>query len=365
MKSTYILIGHLTANQPLATCSKDLKDEAERRFGKNYPTPVPSVPGKLGQHLMFPSTGIRGKFRRSLRDVFREKLIELTGNPKPFTLDQHYMLTLGGVKDDSDSDKATIAMEAEYREKNPLISMFGAGAAGNLGFVTGRLQVSNAICVEAAEPIRFTGARTDDLYRDTDQINYLTDDDVQSLIQRAEGNRDASKIRGEIRQAETKVKALKKKGSAEELVVANGILEALKAKLDKVLDDSGASSVSVGMPLSGWQAIAAGSVMDHQMTLTQGTQVELGALMAMLEQFSLNPILGAHYANGCGEVKGSWDVYRAARGGKQLLGSISFEPYEGVVSIEAAPGSELYQAKEAFESMLSEGRFDMSIPGEA
>lgn len=365
MKATYILIGQLIANQPLATCSKDLKDEAERRFGKNHPTPVPSVPGKNGQHLMFPSTGIRGKLRRSLRDLFREKLIELTGNPKPLSLDQHYMLTLGGVKDDSDSDKATIAMEAEYREKNPLISMFGAGAAGNLGFVTGRLQVSNAICVEAQEPLRFSGARSDDLYRDTQQINFLTDADVQGLIQRAEGNRNASKIRAEIRLAEKKVKELKKKGPPEELASASKNLDALKSKLDKVLDDSGASSVSVGMPLSGWQAIPPGSVMEHKMTLTQSTPIELGALMATLEQFSLHPILGAHYANGCGEVQGRWDVYRAARGGKQLLGTIGFEPYEGVVTIEAAPGSELFAAKEAFEAFLASGQFDMSIPGEA
>ncbi|TKD35296.1 hypothetical protein [Azotobacter chroococcum] len=363
MRATYILEGNLTAKQPLATCSKDLKDASERRNGKNSPIPVPSTQTAKGTRLMFPATGIRGKLRRALRDVLRENMIARTGNGKPLSLDEHYLLTLGGIKGAGEESKSTIALEAEWREKNPLLSLFGAGHAGVLGFMQGRLGVGNAICTEASEPVQFSGARTDDLFRNKEQVAFLSDDDVQALISRSEGNRDASAIRTAIKAKEKAHKASLKKNDEAISVALNTELEGLKTELEAVLNDSGASSVSVGMPLSGWQAIPADSVMDHCMTVANSTLVELGAMLTAIEQFSLHPILGAHYASGCGQVAGSWEVFKVVRGqGKVSQGTISFAPFTGLLEINAFPESDLFAAQEAFTQYLASDKFDLSIP---
>ena len=71
---------------------------------------------------MFPSTGIRGALRRRARDLVRNAAIAATGNETPFTLDEHYFLTLGGIKGEGAQERSTVAMEEEWRRKNPLLS---------------------------------------------------------------------------------------------------------------------------------------------------------------------------------------------------------------------------------------------------
>ena len=92
---TFVVEGQITAEAPLATCSKDLKDREGR---DNTPMPVPTTQTEKGLRLMFPATGIRGALRRRARDVLRATAIAVTGNEKPFSLDQHYFLTLGGSR---------------------------------------------------------------------------------------------------------------------------------------------------------------------------------------------------------------------------------------------------------------------------
>ena len=363
MRATYVLEGTFTAEQPLATCSKDLKDANERMKGKNVAIPVPSTKTPHGTRLMFPATGIRGKLRRCLRDALRQAVIDKTGNEKPLSLDQHYLLTLGGIKASGEESKSTVALEAMWREKNPLLSLFGAGAAGVLGFVQGRLSVGNAICQDASEPVTFSGARSDDLFRNREQVAFLSDEDVQALISRSEGNRDASTIRTSIKALEKNVKAEKKKGHDDAVSALQQELEAANAELSSVLTDSGASSVSVGMPLAGFQAIPAGSIMDQSMIIANGTLVELGALLAALEHFAAFPIIGAHFATGCGQVSGQWEVFKTVPGrGKVSMGIVRFQPFSAMVEIEAAPDSDLHAAQLAFREYLAGEGLDLRIP---
>jgi hypothetical protein len=356
-RHTYVLEGTLTATQPLATCSLALKETV----AKGAATPVPTTTTPQGTRLMFPATGIRGKLRRALRDVLRNQLIKRTGNEKPLSLDEHYMLTLGGIKASGAEDRSTVAMEAEWREKNPLLSLFGAGAGGVLGFVSGRLNVGNAICNDAMDPIVFSGARTDDLFRNKEQVNFLSDADIQSLIGRSKGNRDASVIKNAIKIKEKELRTLRKTGSeaaisALELEIANLALEK-----SNVQTESGSGDVSVGMPLSGWNAIPSGAEMNQTMMIARGTLTELGALLAALEEFSLLPVLGAHFAAGCGMVSGSWEVFQIVRGqGKVSLGTVNLTL--GAIEIVAGPSSLLHEARAQFSTYLGSEHFDISIP---
>lgn len=338
---TYVLTGGFFTEQPIATCSKDLND---REGGSGKPIPVPHTTTAAGRRLYFPATGIRGKLRRCARDVVRDLVIAKTGKTTPFTLDEHYMLTLGGVKGDAASEKASVAHEAYWREKNPLLSIFGAGDAGMLGFVTGHLSVGNAICKDDVEETVFSGARTDEFYRDRVQVSYLSPEDITSLVMRAEGNRDSSSLKKDLKAAEAALKKAKRQGDAEAEAVAQADVQRLEAEIDAVKSESGTGAVSVGMPLAGWKAIPQGQHLDQSMFLQRSNPVELGLLVAALDRFSLAPVLGAHSANGCGLVSGEWSVAEVTANGRRALGAIRVRPFDRL----EIDGPELADAMKSF-----------------
>lgn len=360
MATHYILEGTLKAEQPLATCSASLKDS---EGGKGKPTPVPHMPTPEGNRLYFPATGIRGKLRRALRDVLRANEIKRTGNEKPLSLEQHYLLTLGGVKGSGKTDRASVEHEASWRSRNVLLSMFGAGDAGFLSMVHGRLAVGNAICESASVPHIFSGARSDDLYRDRSQVEFLSPDDISALIAQAEGSRDASSIKREIASLEKALKTARAAKESTEVEALSEKISRLKESKDSIQSETGAGAVPVGMPLDGWKAIPAGAVMRHRIMLNNATLVELGALLAALDQFSAMPTLGAHIASGCGLVSARWELFKVVPGvGKTSVGVLVLEPFAGALSIEAAEDSEIFTARQDFQDYLKSEQFDLSIP---
>lgn len=352
---TYVFEGALKAESPLATCSKDLKDREGR---DNLPLPVPTTTTEFGKRLMFPSTGIRGALRRRARDIVRDAVIAASGNETPFTLDEHYFLTLGGIKGEGAQERSTVAMEAEWRRKNPLLSLFGAGDAGVLGFVQGHLSVGNAIACDASEPVIFSGARTDDLYRDKAQVRYLSDADIASLVSRAKGGKERSGLQAELKMVERDLKKAQRDGKSELVDELRAKADGLKVSVDTVKAESGTSDVSVGMPLAGWQAIPQGCRMDHRMLLVRSNELELGFLLATLNGFALDPILGAHFANGHGLVSGEWVVYEARMTGRVELGTVRFAPYAPIETT----GEGLLQACDAFAAFMATKEWDFSIP---
>ncbi|MFG6179640.1 hypothetical protein ACGTN6_20620, partial [Halomonas sp. THAF12] len=260
-RSNYVFEGRITAEQPLATCSKDLLD---REGGKNKPVPVPHTQTAQGPRLMFPATGLRGTLRRRVRDVVRQRVIEITGKDKPFDLDTHYMLTLGGIKGSGEEDKTSVLRIQEVRDSNPLLNLFGAGDAGTVGFMSGRLSVGNAICDEASEPAIFSGARADDLYRDPDQLAFMGDADLMNLADRSKGNRARSQLKAQRSQLTRDYYTAKaEQASNNRLDAIQSQMAEVDAEMDRIKAETGSDN-SVSMPLAGWQAIPVGARMSHR-----------------------------------------------------------------------------------------------------
>lgn len=343
---TFVLTGSFFSEQPLATCSKDLND---REGGSGKPTPIPHTNTAYGRRLFFPATGIRGKLRRSARDVIRDSVIARTGKATPFSIEQHYLLTLGGVKSSGSESKSSVAHDAFWRQKNPLLSVFGAGAAGVLGFMAGHLSVGNAICKDDVTEEIFSGARTDEFYRDRQQVSYLSPSDIKSLVMQAEGNRDSSTLRKELKAAEAAAKKAKRQENADVEQAALADITRLTAELESVQEESGASAVSVGMPLAGWKAIPQGQTLEQRMFLQRSNEIELGLLLASLNRFAMMPILGAHTGYGCGMVSGEWSVSETTTSGIKRIGSIRLLPFDRL-EIE---GEALTSALAAFEQFLA------------
>ena len=360
---TYIFEGSLTAESPLATCSKDLKDREGGDATK--PVPIPSTVTRDGKRLMFPATGIRGKLRRAARDLVRDAVIRKTGNDKPFSLEQHYLLTLGGIKSSGTSERSTVALEASFRRANPMISLFGAGDAGILGFVSGHLAVDNAICVNPCEADHqaqiFSGARSDDLYRDKTQVSFLSDADVTNLINQSDANKVRSQLSMEAKSLKAKAGKLRKEGaSVEAQAEVKAQQDAIDLKL-KVLAEEGNKDVSVGMPLAGFKAIPQGEVMNHGMKLLRSNEVELGLILKALNIFSLEPVIGAHVATGCGIVSGSYKVYEVTLQGRTQIGEVTLKPFD----LALVQGEALLSAINTFEDFMLGEESDFSIPVKA
>lgn len=353
--TTFTLTGQLIAEQPLATASKDLID----REGKDkQPTPIPTLQTATGRAMYFPSTGLRGKLRRCAVEVIRTAVIANTGNSKPFTLDQHYLLTLGGVKGKGEQEKVSVTEEAEWLTKNPVLAVFGAGDAGFLGFVRGRLSVGNAFCQAGLDPAIFSGARTDEFTRDRAQAGYLTDGDQEMLVSRSIGNRQRSLLEAEIKTAEGDLRKARKLNDVDTAALLEQRIDALRIQVEKVKSDSGAEDVSVGMPLAGFKAIPLGARMEHRMALNNATQRDLGLLLATLHQFGLNPIVGGHVSLGCGLVSGEWEVREITGSGSVSLGTVKVTPGEGAEII----GELLNVALQDFKAFLQSKEADFSVP---
>lgn len=360
--ATYVLEGTLTADQPLATCSKDLSD---REGGSNKPIPVPSMPTEQGTRLYFPASGIRGKLRRAMRDLVRQRVIDITGNPTPFDLPTHYFLTLGGIKSSGEVEKSSVGDHIVARQKNPILNIFGAGDAGLLGFVGGRLSMGNAICVDADKPTVFSGTRTDEFYRDTDQTAYLSDADLLRLTDQSQTNRERSKLRQQLRKANTDFyKARSADESPDVIQKLLGTIETLKANIEQMdtrSKEEGGATNSVGMPLAGWQAIPQGSVMQHRMILRKSDSLNLSFLLNALSTFSLEPLLGAHVASGNGLVSGEWTVYQVTMEGKTPIGKVAIEPFMPL-SITEDPKGELSTIMGEFDAFMETKEWDFGIP---
>lgn len=357
MKNTYIIKGTIESVEPLATASKDLIDNSKRINGANSPIPIPSFDTEEGKRLYFPATGLRGTLRRALRDILRRNLIERGANG--LLLDEHYFLTLGGIKGAGADQRSTVKQEEEWRNRNVLLSLFGAGDAGVLNFVTGKASIGNAICGSSTRPMTISGARTDDLFRNRDGISFLVDSEVDELIARAEGNAKASVIRKQVGTKEMELRKAKRDGTDISGIEAE--LSKLNDKLTATLKDSNAASVSVGMPLSGFQAIPPFTTMDHTIKLFNATPLELGGMLAALNEFSMNPTVGAHKSTGCGEIKAQYEVTKVTPQGLASIATIKVGGYEASQVIKGY-AAEYKEAVDAFMAYLESEQFDISVP---
>ena len=356
MNNTYIFRGTIEAVEPLATASKELIDSHKKIHGAYSPLPVPSFDTEDGKRLYFPASGLRGTLRRALRDVMRDNVIQRGG--KGLLLDEHYLLTLGGIKGSGAESRSTVAHEEEWRKRNVLLSLFGAGDAGVLNFVTGKAAIGNALCPATIKPMTLSGVRSDDLFRDRKGLNFLVESEFEELVARSEGNAKASKLRQEIGKKEIAIRNAKRANDDADSLIKE--LEALNKDLEKTLKDSKADSVSVGMPLAGYQAIPPMSKMEHSIKIFNASLLELGGMLAALNQFSLNPIVGAHKASGCGEVQAKYEVLKVTDTGLTKVASIEVGGFEPMRTTEST--DEFEAATSEFAKYLSGDNFDISIP---
>lgn len=345
---TLILTGTVESQSPISIVPPSWSKKTPDRTPMMIPKMPRLVEGRYIDVPYIPATTLRGRIRRCARDVVRDAVIAKTGNPKPFDLDTAYFLTLGGIKDKGSEDKRTVALEQQWRNQNPLLSLFGSGAP----FVEGRASIGNAVPAIAVPIMAVDGVRSDDFRRSPNEIRFLNDADVSELIRRQTGNQTRSAVNADLKTLKRSLKNTT--GDEREALVAK--IAATEAELDAQEKSTGA--VSVGMPLSGYEAIPPNVQMQHRMRLTNVTLEEIGLFLAALNRFALHPIVGAHASVGGGEISAQWSVEQVESTGRKKLGTLSLYPFEPL-SIDATDNV-LMQASTAWADAAKTDKYDFS-----
>jgi CRISPR type IV-associated protein Csf2 len=238
-----------------------------------------------------PATTIRGRLRRC---AWNEVAEALAAAGKPASLDAFYMSAIGQTRQsEQEQEKVELLKIEAARAENPIASLFGSG----LGLAS-KLQVSMAVPSVAVQPQEIRGVRKD---ISSEELGALAENAVDDWVERATANSARSKASTKAVKLSRDIYKLKQKGGdVEKIAALEGSLQKEHDAEAAAAEEAG-SGVSTLMPI-GYQAIPAGTDFHLTMRARSATVTEVGILLRALDLFSLNPMLGAQTARGCGEV---------------------------------------------------------------
>lgn len=289
----------------------------------------------------FPAAGIRGALRRAARDsIFSFMKDEKWG------LELHRLLTIGGVSTAGPEGSINISAIQAFRERNPLISLFGATSGSNNPWIEGRLSVGHAIPSHAFVPPIVTGIRTDPVRRKPSEITMLDETSAAALDDICNAGRTVSRLKKQIEECNADIKKAKKHGDEAALKEKTELVEQLTGQMNRAADLAG-TSVSIQMPLSGYEIIPPLMPLNQRIVGQDLTLTELGLLVAALRRFAQKPLLGAHQAHGCGIVRCEWETSV-----KGIKGTITLEPFVDLFIQGDQLRALLTEAEDQFKSSM-------------
>lgn len=290
----------------------------------------------------FPASSIRGALRRACRNV----VFDLMSGSK-WGLELHRLLTIGGVSTSGPEGDININAVRDFRDRNPLISLFGATSGPNNPWVEGFLSVGHAIPSDSFIPPIITGVRTDPVRRNPAEITMLDDVSAAALDDICNAGRTVSKLGRQIDGLAAELKKAKKANDTVAESEKKAQIEELTEKRNQAAAVSG-TLVSIQMPLSGYEAIPPDLPLGQRIVARGINLVELGLLVAGLRRFAKDPLLGAHQAHGCGVARCEWDV---AIG--DITGKVMLEPFVDMI-VEGDKLIDLFiRAEDQFNAVMA------------
>ncbi len=325
MKGHIVAEGHLTVSRP---------NTAKGR--------MPRLPNGS---TYFPSSSLNGLWRHAAHEavaMHREK----RHKPK-LSLDAHYMLASGvdtaRVLENLDMGGSPGA-ELPVRAKNPLISLFGRWKlAGNL-CMGDAFASSQDVIVQQGD-----GSRSHPFRRRPELTHFVSDEEMDRLESILNADSESSEL---VKPLEGRVKELKAamRGATAEIKAGfQAEIAELDAKIKEIKTGREGAKESVQRPLDTYEAIAAGSVLEHEMRIQGGAELEIGAFLWTTRHVASKPYVGGHKRSGLGRISASWDVRQYAPGanGPEVIGKVSFDDLGFHVE-----GEKLLAALAAFEEAM-------------
>ena len=313
--NTWLFTGTITTREPLA-CSPPGhlgRDKCALLPRMTVPTPA----GPLDT-VFLPGSTIRGRYRHAAADVCLER-------ERPVSFERYLALKVGGVKGTAQERRVGLLERDAFREAQPLLSLFGAGASG-IGWIHGRLDVGAALPAEPAEPVVMTGTRGDTT-RDPILFEVLNEEERERVVRGLEANGERSRVAARGRSLKRQLARAERAGEDDsEPRRALEAVRELEGKAASAQSELLGSDVSLLLPLAGYEAIPLGTVLNHRMFFRHVSEGEMHLFMAGLVRFAEDPRFGARRAHGCGRVAVEYAVKRLDGVHARNAGEVSIDP---------------------------------------
>lgn len=339
--------GTITADEPLTSTPPSLTASDAK-----YPNRIPRTKKNGATHLKLFASGWRGALRRAaetLAWVYEQK--KLGNNDIPFKLNERFYNLVGGIKPKGKETQYSPDWYVTTRQKNLIISLFGASDP----FMTGRASISGLVSTEPVEPEVYDGIRTVDFVRNPDKLQELSKEDQETLYAMLGGQSQQSELKKKLEKLENELK--KSKGDLEKEAELSSKISDIKDSLGVVQEVTG------GVPLQaiygGYEAIPEDTQLTNRISIFQATDNELGFFLAILDAFSYYPYLGGKRNHRCGQVSGQFVVSESSLGNpKKELGVIKFDAFEGLAIVKEGKEMPLSKALKGWEKACEEEVFE-------
>lgn len=357
--TTYTFRGQITLLSPLAIAMPGTAPASAKDPQQPPVTTVYREGEGLVSTVYLPSSSFRGPLRRAgTEEIFRIRKAE--GLQAPFDLRTGFMLNIGGTRGRGSSpNNYDVAGREALRDRNVQIAVFGAADSGDHFFIPGRLSIDHGLPREPL-PVKscpvFPGMRTDDMLRSPERFLSMLDAAAPNAWETLyKAGTESSALKKERK----KVVAEANKARGERNSTVHQEKDQRVREIDAALDEGGQS---VAMPLAGYQALPAGTVLDHRMVLTSDRPAELGLLLAAIERFAETPYLGGHRSHGCGRFAAQWTLEQRADRRLTVIGNVSIDG-EGISEMPAH--AVIAESRAAFHLACKSGDFAYRAPATA
>jgi len=268
---------------------------------ENFPVMTRGIDeaGNKLQTGYLPATTLRGFLRRAV--TLRSMKIAADSG-KPYKLPQVYSEMIG---QDAESEKQAGDIDLlairKARQDSPILDLFGSG----LG-IKSRIKVSHFVPSVNVLPEVFTGVRKD-LDDTEDALELMDKTEMSSFLGRSESNNKRAAASALVKQLETSVRRMERKGDAVPPDIAKA-LEAAKAKEDKFKSEMGDMANSSRTIVQHY-ALPSGIELSGRIVIENAVERDMDLIQHGLDELSKKPVLGAHSARGCGEVEGTFQIF--------------------------------------------------------
>ena len=315
MRHTFLFTGEITALEPLAWSPPG--NVAPNRRSLLPRMTVLTAAGPM-DGVFLGGSAIRGRYRHACADVCLER-------ERPVTYERYLELKLGGVKGSGEGKRVDLREQSAFLEREPLLSLFGAGASA-IGWIHGRADVGAARPVEPVEPVVLNGRRGDAAL-DSILIDVLDEAEYDRVRLAVEANHRRSLAAAEVRARKHDVARAVRTGeddAAPRLELERALRNETEAANAQA--ELAGSDVSMLLPLPGYEAMPAGTVLEHRMVFFHVSAGEMAVFMAGLRRFAQDPRFGAHRAHGCGRVAVEYAAKRIDGVDARPVGEVSIDP---------------------------------------
>lgn len=309
------MTGTVTAESDISVSPPDHSRKEGRSTVMTLPRKSVWSGGNLVTTVYLPGSSLRGALRNTASRAVAAA--RATGTAR-MTPDAFLLLAKGGIKDrkEAGTDERVVNYEAmeTLRREQPIVSLFGAMAEK----IAGRWQIGDAVPHKPLENPNHKGrgVRSHPFQRQPDLAAFMDAAEYESFLEK-----DAKRVKANI--AEDDAENLGRRISAERRkqepstddIQKWGNEQKQLAEKAKTLREEAGGVVNIQQLLGGWEAIPAGTEMDHRMRIRGANATELAWAFFALRRLAREGRIGAHESAGEGYFRAEYTLRLAVDDG--------------------------------------------------